>query len=56
MVLASEEVDASIRAEFDPPGINIVSLSNWDLGCNLPIIVLVTNGSEGKLKLPVSML
>jgi hypothetical protein len=50
-----KEADSSIGTELNPLGIGIVSLADRDLGSDSPIVVLVTNGSKGKLKLQVSL-
>ena len=55
VVLADEEADSSVRAEFDPLGVHVVSLASRDLGGDLPVVVLITMGSNGKLKLPISL-
>jgi hypothetical protein len=55
MVLANEEADSSIGVELDPLGVSIVSLGDGNLSSDSPIVVLVTNGSKGKLKLPISL-
>jgi hypothetical protein len=56
MVLANKEVDLPIGVEFDLFGISVVSLTDRDLGSDSPIVVLVTNGLKGKLKVLVSLL
>jgi hypothetical protein len=55
MILFCEE-DTAIEAKLDPLGINVISVSDGDLGSDSPIVVLVTNGLKGKLKLPISLL
>jgi hypothetical protein len=55
MVLANEEADSSVRAELDPFGIQVVSVASRDLGSDSPIVVLITMGLNGKLKLSVSL-
>jgi len=55
MVLANKEVDSSVRAELDPLGITVVPITKRDLGRDLPIVVLVTNGLQGKLKFLISL-
>jgi hypothetical protein len=56
MVLTNKEADAAVRVELDPLGIGIVTVSDRDLGRDSPIVVLVTNGSKGKLKFSVRLL
>jgi hypothetical protein len=55
MVLANKKTDPSIRVKFDPLGVGIVSLTNGNLGRDSPTVVLVTNRSDGKLKLSISL-
>jgi hypothetical protein len=55
VVLANKEANLSIGMEFDPLSVGIVSLANRNLGIDLPIVVLITNGSKGKLKLSISL-
>jgi hypothetical protein len=54
VVLTDKEADMTVRAELDPLGFSIVSVTDGDLGRDLSSIVLVTVGSDGKLKLSIS--
>jgi hypothetical protein len=56
MILSGEEEDTTVGVTLDPLGIDVISISNRDLGCNSPIVVLKTNGLQGKPKLPISLL
>jgi hypothetical protein len=56
MILSGEEEDTTVGVMLDPLGIDVISISNRDLGCNSPIVVLKTNGLQGKPKLPISLL
>ena len=56
MVLADKEADTSIWVELDLLGISIIPIFNRDLGGDLPIVVLIANRLEGRLKLPISLL
>jgi hypothetical protein len=56
MVLACKEADTSIRAELDPLGIDVMPITDGNLGGDSPVVVLITNRSQGKLKLPTSLL
>jgi hypothetical protein len=55
VVLADKEADLAIGVKLDPLGIGIVSLVDGDLGHDSPIVVLVTNRSDGKLKVLISL-
>jgi hypothetical protein len=46
----------AIRAKFDPLGINIEPIADRDLGRDSSMVVLVTMGLDGKLKLLTSLL
>jgi hypothetical protein len=55
VVLADKEADLAIGVELDPLGIGVVSLIDGDLGHDSPIVVLITNRLDGKLKVPISL-
>jgi hypothetical protein len=56
VVLVNKEADLTIGAEFDPLGIGVVSIADRDLGSDLSGVIFITMGSEGKLKLLISLL
>src|SRR6267142_2282954 len=48
-VLPNKEVDAAVVALLDPLGVGVVSSPDGDLGGNMPIVVLVPNGTKREL-------
>jgi len=54
-VLPNEEVDAAIVAELDPLGISVVPSTDGDLGGDMPIVVLVADGTEWEFEVMVSL-
>jgi hypothetical protein len=55
VVLAHKKADMAIGVELDPLGLGVVSVTNGDLGGDSPSVVLITVGSDGKLKVPISL-
>jgi len=54
-VLSEKEVDAAVVVLLDPLGVGVVPSIDRDLGGDVPVVVLVADGTERELKVTVSL-
>jgi|SRR6267142_2479215 len=54
-VLPDKEVDMAVVALLDPLGVGVVSSADGDLGGNVPIVVLIPDGTEWEFEATVSL-